>query len=158
MNTNDFLRTDAWLHRRREVFFEILAVCLPVLLYALATAASHVTDKHLDLHYFMGIPDALFGGCILFALTVIQAFGFRESGRIATLKAAKTIGLWGWLALAGLIVCSSLSLPAVIYHPEWALPLGLLSIYLGALGYKSVVLCRTYLSTALLHERPSHPS
>jgi len=158
LNTTELLRTEAWIHRRGEVFFEILAVCLPVLLYGLSTALSRATDKPLELHYFIGIPDALFGGCILFALTTIQAFSFRESARYAELRARRQINVWRWLSLVGLIGCSSLSTFAVIYHPEWALPLGLVSIWFGSLGYKSVVFCREFLSRAIGEDSPPAPN
>ena len=155
MNTHDFLLTPAWMHKRSEVRFEILAVCLPVVLYVLSASISHATEKPVSFSYLMGIPDAFFGGCILFALTIIQAFGFRDVARYSSLRPSQSIVLWRWLALSGLIACSILSGFAIIYHPAWSLPLGLISIYLGSLGYKSVVFCREYLEAAIVLEQGS---
>lgn len=153
MTPHDFASTAAWTRRREEVRLEILAVCLPIVIYTVTIATwnfAQTTENSSEvrmnaLSHLLGLPDGLFGGCILFAFAMIQAYRHREAVGIAEHAAfAKISRLRVW-SFAGLIVCVILAGIAVITHPVWALPGGLVTIYFGGLAYKWVAFCRDYL-------------
>lgn len=153
MTPSDFVRSAQWKHLRDEVRLEILAVCLPILVYIVGLSTAqyglkeylHPDEKLADLSHVMVVPDALFGGCILFAFAAIQGYRYRELQRDALHAAHEGICRWRVAGLGGLIICSLLSGLVVIFHPFWALTLGAISIYFGGLAYKKVVFFKAYL-------------
>ena len=156
MTPSEFVRSAEWKHIRDEVWLEMLAVCLPILIYAVGLGAAQYglkqylqpgTDGGADLAHLMLVPDALFGGCILFAFAAIQGYRYRDLNRNASHAAHDGICNWRAASLGGLIVCALLSGLAVIFHPVWALPVGITSIYAGGLAYKKVVFLRAYLES-----------
>lgn len=145
METVKFTSTREWKIRRREVLLEGLAATLPVLLYLLSTVVSRITEKPVCLDHLLSIPDAFFGGCILFALTAIQALSLTGRAKYSDSRPSRVIRAWGLIALGGLIVCACLSVLTIIYHPRWALGVGLVTLFFSYLGYKKVVFCRQFL-------------
>lgn len=151
MTPKDFLNTPEWQHRRKEVLHEILAVCLPVILYSLALPTSLLTDHEMTLKYYLGIPDGFFGGCILYAMAIIHSIRYRGSVQDDNTRIGRSLARWPYFGLLGIMVCAVLSVLSAIFHPPGALPFGLLSIYLGGLAYKSVVFCRSYIEAKNVH-------
>ncbi len=153
MTPEEFIASSRWRHTRDEVHLEILAVCLPILVYLVALLAAEFglsrADNQVDhakLSHFMVIPDALFGACILFAFSAIH--GYRRGGfpDDLTNAAYDAICRWRVIGLAGLVACALLSGLAVIFHLSWALPVGLGFMYVGGLAYKKVIFHRTFLT------------
>lgn len=156
MTPSEFVKSDRWKHLRTDVDLETLAVMLPVLLYALGLGAGHILSDRFTaaaavpkFDYLLGIPDGLFGACILFAFGAIQGFRYRGPGTELgdEVSIHDKICTWRNLSLAGLIICSVLSALAVMFHPRWALLTGLISIYGGFLAYKKLTLFRSYVET-----------
>jgi hypothetical protein len=146
MTTHEFLKSAEWTERAEEVRFEILAACLPVLLYFVSTILSFAGDYPIKWSAFFSIPDAFFGACILFSFALIHALGRRDARHGSSSPASRSIARWRWAGLAGLIICSILSGIAIIYHPKWSLAAGLCTLYVSSLAYKRVLFCKAYLA------------
>ena len=152
MTPIQFVQSAGWKHRKQEALLEILAVCLPVIIYTVGLLINEYGLPELitreagypGIKYLFTIPDALFGGCVLFAFAIIQGFQHR-AGETQLNVAHDAIVRWRLVSIGGLIVCSVLSGIAVMFKPWWGLIAGCLAIYLGGFAYKKIIFCKEYL-------------
>lgn len=155
MTPEAFINSATWRHTRDEIRWEILAVCLPILVYLVSLLLAeygikpNVNDwKSLTpLGHFLAIPDAIFGGCILFAFSAIHGFRRGDYPEYSQITAFDAISRWRLLGIAGLIVSTLVAAASIMFHVPWALFAGLVLLYAGGLTYKKVIFHRTYLST-----------
>ncbi|MDP2985085.1 MAG: hypothetical protein Q8N64_00630 [Hydrogenophaga sp.] len=150
MTPKEFIKTRQWRRAQDELVLEVLAVCLPLLIYAVGlTVAEYGLPDQLEgmaviagLSHLWAVHDAMFGACILFAFGAIH--GFRVEAPMPNPVHA-AMRRWRLISIGGLIVSAMLSGVAVIFHPHWAFALGLSLLSLAAVTYKKVIFLKTYM-------------
>jgi len=141
-SAQEFVQTDEWKEKSREINLEVLAVVLPLLIYGVSLMIGHygfaTAQTHLD--HMLEIPDAFFGGCVLLAFSSIRGWSIRKRDLgSATQLVEQQVRLRTIVGLIALMVCSALAALAIVSQGHWALPVGLLFTYGGFVLYKNIV-------------------
>jgi hypothetical protein len=155
MNGHEFTGSAEWSRHKREMTWEVVAVALPVIIYGLVALFLLLIPEHPEMSSrwmeALGKPDSFFGSSILFFFAAIHGLNSRVDAANISNSVAGQVGKIRWIGILAGTVCAICGALAIVFHPWWSMPIGLMTMIPATHIYWRASFFRMYIEHGSVH-------